>query len=96
MLAHDIVKLETSEPTAYMIFMHGILGTRANWRTIARKFVKARPEWGAILIDLRQHGESLERPPPDTLHAAATDVVELQRALGLPIGGVLGHSITID
>ncbi|MGB5808885.1 MAG: alpha/beta hydrolase [Polyangiales bacterium] len=92
MLAHDIVKYEASEPAAYMVFLHGILGTRANWRGIARRFVSARPAWGAVLVDLREHGDSLAQPPPHTLNAAATDLVELEDALGLPVGACLGHS----
>jgi len=75
-----------------MLFLHGILGTRANWRGIARRFVEARPEWGAILVDLREHGDSVGLPAPHTLLAAAADVTELERSLGMPIGGALGHS----
>lgn len=75
-----------------MLFLHGILGTRANWQGIARKFVEARPDWGAVLVDLREHGESLHLPPPHTLRAAADDVLDLERSLGLPISGALGHS----
>ncbi|MCZ6805325.1 MAG: alpha/beta hydrolase [Deltaproteobacteria bacterium] len=92
MLAHDIVKFETSKPSGYMIFLHGILGTRANWRSIARRFAKARPEWGAILVDLREHGDSLGQPPPHTLKATAADILELEQALSLPVRGALGHS----
>jgi len=91
-LAHTIVKFEASDPSRYMIFLHGILGTRANWRGIARRFVKARPDWGAILVDLRQHGESLEQPPPNTLKTTAADVRQLEQALSLPVRGAVGHS----
>jgi len=75
-----------------MLFLHGILGTRANWRGIARRFVEARPKWGAVLIDLREHGDSLGMPTPHTVRAAADDVAELARSLGTPVGGALGHS----
>lgn len=92
MLAHGIVTSKSANPERYMLFFHGILGTRANWRSIARRFVEARAHWGAILVDLREHGESLGLPAPHTLRAAANDVIELERALDLPIGGALGHS----
>lgn len=92
MLAHSIVTSKSADPERYMLFVHGILGTRANWRGIARRFVEARPHWGAILVDLREHGESLGLPAPHTLHASAHDVIELGRALALPIRGALGHS----
>lgn len=75
-----------------MLFLHGILGTRANWRGIARRFVEARPGWGAVLVDLREHGDSLGVPPPHTVRAAAGDVTELERSLAKPVGGALGHS----
>lgn len=75
-----------------MLFLHGILGTRANWRGIARRVVEARESWGAILVDLREHGDSLGVMPPHTLAAAAADVAELEPALDLPIAGAIGHS----
>lgn len=75
-----------------MLFLHGILGTRANWRGIARRFVEARPEWSAVLVDLREHGESLGVAGPHTLRAAAADVTELEQSLATPVAGALGHS----
>lgn len=75
-----------------MLFLHGILGTRANWRGIARRFVEQRQGWGAILVDLREHGDSLGLPPPHTLARAASDVIELETELGLPVAAALGHS----
>ena len=91
-LAHSLVEPKSAKPERYMLFVHGILGTRANWRGIARRFVEARPDWGAVLVDLREHGDSLGQPPPHSVHAAAADVSALQRSLGLAIGGALGHS----
>lgn len=92
MLAHSIVTAKSAEPSHYMLFLHGILGTRANWRGISRRFVETRPDWGAVLVDLREHGESLGLPPPHSLRAVADDILDLERNLGLPIGGALGHS----
>jgi len=91
-LAHSIETSRSTDPERYMLFLHGILGTRANWRRIARRFVEARPDWGAILIDLREHGDSLGFPPPHTLQTAAADLIELERSLSRPVGGALGHS----
>jgi len=92
MLAHSLVEPKGAPAGRYMLFLHGILGTRANWRGIARRFVKARPNWGAVLVDLREHGDSLGEAEPHTLVAAAVDVKALTDALSLPIGGALGHS----
>ncbi len=93
MLAHSIVSpRESGAPERAMLFLHGILGTKANWRAIARRFVAARKGWCAVLVDLREHGESLGLAPPHTLAAAARDLSELERALAMPVGGALGHS----
>ena len=91
-LAHTLVNADSRPPTKAMIFLHGILGTRANWRTIARRFTGQRDDWAAVLIDLREHGESLDRLPPHTVRAAAEDLVELEHEIDLPVRGVLGHS----
>ena len=91
-IAHTIVSAEDSEPKQFMVFAHGILGTKANWRTVARRFVQARPDWGAVLVDLREHGDSRSYSPPHTVRACADDLVELQKHLDLPIKAMLGHS----
>jgi pimeloyl-ACP methyl ester carboxylesterase len=75
-----------------MLVLHGLLGSAANWRSFARRWVAAAPTWGLVLVDLRMHGESQNAPPPHTLAAAADDLVALIETLGLPIRGVLGHS----
>lgn len=89
--SHSFVKASPdAEPERYIVFLHGILGQGNNWRGIARQLVKERPTWGAVLVDLRAHGDSRHLAPPDSLDAAADDVARLWRTL--PIGAVLGHS----
>ena len=87
------------EPQAdrFVLFLHGILGTRANWRSIARRATEVwssrGPRVGAILVDLRMHGESQDFEPPHTVSAAAEDLHALSDELrGRPIVGVVGHS----
>jgi pimeloyl-ACP methyl ester carboxylesterase len=75
-----------------MLFLHGILGRRANWRSFARKFVRRRADLGAILVDLRKHGDSQEFAAPHTVAACAQDLRELIADLALPVRGVAGHS----
>jgi len=79
-------------PDRWMLVLHGILGSGANWRTIARRMAEARPGWGFILVDLRAHGQSQDPPAPHTLAAAAEDLVRLGDQLRLNIRGVMGHS----
>lgn len=89
---HALVTAPGAAPSAWMLVLHGILGSGANWRTFARRVVEARPGWGLVLVDLRGHGQSQDPPPPHTLAAAAEDLVRLAARLGLDVRGVMGHS----
>ena len=71
--------------------LHGIYGAGRNWGSVARRLVRARPEWRVVLADLRSHGRS-PRTPPHTVEACARDVMELEDRLGGPSDAVLGHS----
>lgn len=77
-----------------VLFLHGILGSGANLRTIARRFLSARPRWDAWLIDLRGHGESPKSTPNPSLAAASADVCALvaRATSAVPVGAVVGHS----
>ncbi|CAN5745972.1 alpha/beta fold hydrolase [soil metagenome] len=102
-LAHAIVTAppgadgHAHPPERWMLFLHGILGAGANWRTFAKQLITAEPSWGAVLVDLRLHGESQEGfAPPHTVEAAARDVAELialieEKGAG-EVRGVLAHS----
>jgi len=93
MLNHALMRAsEDHEPECWMLFLHGILGSGANWRTIAKRFIAARPRWGAVLVDLRMHGSSLAFSAPHTVARAANDLVSLEAHVPGPIRGVLGHS----
>jgi len=87
---HALVRAEGHTPEVWMLFLHGILGSGANLRTLARRFVQARPRWGAVLVDLRKHGASQDFAPPHTVVAAAADLDAI--SVGGPIRGVWGHS----
>jgi pimeloyl-ACP methyl ester carboxylesterase len=95
-LHHQHVTAPGAEPTKWTYTIHGILGRGGNWRSFARKLVAARPDWGALLVDLREHGKSLGAPPPHTVRAAALDLVDLAGVLeadGKHIRGIVGHSL---
>jgi pimeloyl-ACP methyl ester carboxylesterase len=89
LVTHAVTAPEVT-PEKWLVFLHGILGQGTNWRTFARQITATKPEWGAILVDLRLHGESVNFAPPHTLAAAAGDVSEALR--GQRIAGILGHS----
>jgi esterase len=92
LLAHQIVAAPSATPSRFMVFLHGILGSGPNWRTFAKQIVAAEPTWGAVLVDLRLHGESQGFLPPHTLEAAGRDVQELIASLDQPVRSVFGHS----
>jgi esterase len=79
-------------PERWIYVLHGIYGAGRNWASVLRRVARARPEWGALLVDLRQHGASQGFPPPHTVQAAASDLVELASATGIVPAAVLGHS----
>ncbi len=88
-LTHAIVGDVAADRT--MVFLHGILGSGANWRSFAMRLVAERPAWRAVLVDLRMHGTSQDFAPPHTLAACANDLMELEKSIGR-FDVVLGHS----
>jgi esterase len=90
-LYHERIAPSGATPARWLALTHGIYGAGANWRSVARKLTERRPEWGVVLVDLRQHGRSEPGAPPHTLAACADDL----RALVTELGGVraiAGHS----
>src|SRR5688500_8745529 len=73
-LHHTRVVGPDATPERWLLVLHGIYGSGRNWGTIARRLVEARPEWGVLLVDLRNHGQSRGFPGPHTLAAAAAYV----------------------
>ena len=100
-LHHELLAAPDATPTKGVVFLHGILGSGANLRSHARRFVQARPEFLAALIDLRAHGQSLgggslgKTGPPfpdDTVIGAARDIAETAQTWSVPVAAVVGHS----
>jgi esterase len=92
LLHHNPVTAEGAAPRRWMYVLHGIFGSGRNWATVARRLVRARPEWGAVLVDLREHGASQGFPAPHTLDACAGDLEALVQASGRSADAVMGHS----
>jgi pimeloyl-ACP methyl ester carboxylesterase len=92
LLTHALVTAPGATPSAWMLFLHGIFGTGANWRTFARRWTAERPTWGAVLVDLRMHGRSQGFAPPHTIAAAAADLRVLEASVPGPVRAVTGHS----
>ncbi|OIT40621.1 PREDICTED: protein ABHD11 isoform X1 [Nicotiana attenuata] len=79
-------------PTA--VLLHGILGSRKNWGSFARRLAQEFPKWQFLLVDLRCHGDSasLKKRGPHTVASAALDVLKLLGQLRLTPRVVVGHS----
>ena len=92
MLHVERVEASTETPSKTFLFLHGILGSGTNLRTIAKRFVTQCPAWSAVLVDLRGHGKSPHGDDPQTLAACAHDLEVVAAQLAYPVRGVLGHS----
>lgn len=62
-LSYDIFnqalnKTVTGPKKKSSIFLHGILGSKRNWRTPATVFKKLHPDFDCVTVDFRGHGES--------------------------------------
>ena len=57
-----------------MVFLHGILGNKKNWRTPCSKFKSLDPDIRCIAIDLRGHGDSSGLMGANTLANCAVDL----------------------
>ena len=93
---YELVSRQGTQPGAWLLLMHGLIGSGGNWATFARKLVAQRRDWGVVLVDLRMHGGSQGAPPPHTIAAAAADMIALGEHLAgqaLPVRAVSGHSL---
>jgi esterase len=91
LLSYDVVDGAAAGDDV-VVFAHGILGSKNNWKSFAKALVQARPHLRALLVDLRNHGESHGFAPPHTVAAAADDVAALCAQKALRPRFLVGHS----
>ena len=91
-LVYSAIQAEGAAPARWAAFLHGLFGRGSNWQGFARKLVAVRPAWGALLLDLRMHGDSQALAPPHTLARAADDVRDTLASAPAGVGAVIGHS----
>lgn len=92
MLSFDRIVAPGATPDRWALLCHGILGSRRNWRSFAKKLVDQHPDHGVINVDLRNHGDSPVLPGPHDLAACARDLGDLARHLSIEPDVVIGHS----
>ena len=93
-LAHERVAAPGATPRSTAWLLHGIFGSRRNWRGFARALVQHFPDWQLVLVDLRNHGGSHGTAPPHTVAACAQDLQQLAAAVGAP-DALVGHSFAV-
>lgn len=76
----------------HALVLHGILGSKTNWRTLIRKVSATLPGWDFVLPDLRNHGDAQGLAPPHTLDTVVDDLGALASSLHLRVDAVIGHS----
>ncbi len=92
MLRHTLQTAPGATPKHWAWLLHGILGSGQNLRLVARRLVVDLPDWGFVLPDLRNHGDSHDDGPPHTVSSCAADLDTLADSLGLDIRNAIGHS----
>ena len=86
---HAVLGDRDAPRTAFLL--HGILGSKQNWRAFSRRLAQQLPGWRFVTVDHRNHGDAAETPGPHTLAACAEDLARLAAQLGPP-EVVTGHS----
>jgi esterase len=91
-LPHDVIDGGSTPRSGTAIILHGILGSRRNWRSFTRRLAARYPHWRYVTVDLRGHGDAHGAAEPHTVDACARDVARLAHTLGEPPRAVIGHS----
>jgi len=84
-----------------VVFLHGILGNKKNWRTPSNLFVKKHPNFEAVAIDHRGHGSSNSSRDKgivvrgdNTVRSCALDVLDVITSLRIRPSILSGHSFS--
>ena len=90
----DVVESSGRQHPPTCLLTHGILGSRRNLKSFAQRMALQFPDWQFLLVDLRCHGQSSGRSPagPNTVEAAALDVIALLNHLKIYPVMLMGHS----
>ncbi|KAK5638698.1 hypothetical protein RI129_012993 [Pyrocoelia pectoralis] len=89
----EATEQSSSQPAAPLIILHGLCGTKDNWRYIATKLLKrTNPQRKIVITDARNHGES---PHADhhTYRHLVEDIKHLMKQLGIKKTALMGHSM---
>lgn len=97
-LAHDYypATLTTAADSREVVYLHGIMGSRQNWRSFAQLHQRHRPQDSLLLCDLRGHGDSrwIQDKATSTVVQCAKDILETCTSLHLTPHTFVGHSFS--
>lgn len=79
----------TSSRATPLVLLHGLFGSGANWRGVARRLGESRR---VIVMDMRNHGRSFNDPVM-TYPQMAQDILDTLDAAGVDRAHLLGHSM---
>lgn len=90
----DVIASSGRQHPPTCLLTHGILGSRRNLKSFAQRMALDFPDWQFLLVDLRCHGQSSALTPagPNTVEAAALDVIALLNHLKIYPVMLMGHS----
>jgi len=72
-----------------LVILHGLMGSCANWRAVAKELSDT---CRVIAIDLPNHGQSAHTPDAD-MELTCDSIIETMRAAGIDQAYILGHSM---
>ncbi|CAM9313462.1 unnamed protein product [Ectocarpus fasciculatus] len=75
-----------------VVFLHGIMGNKRNWRNPSLLLVKANPDVRCITMDLRGHGDSQYFPGENTVQNCADDLHETFQKFNIQPTVLSAHS----
>lgn len=84
---HQVTGPETGPK---LVFLHGVMGFAANWRSIAKAF---ESEFEVLAFDQRGHGRSFQPPIGYAPENYAADLLEIVDELGWSKIHLVGHSM---
>lgn len=97
----EIIKCVHEDGKDVIVFLHGLLGNAKNLRTPAKKLTQVLPNYNALLLDIRGHGNSTSDPSyfeqPHTFSSCVEDIKDTLQPLGLTgmysPTAICGHSL---
>jgi S-(hydroxymethyl)glutathione dehydrogenase/alcohol dehydrogenase/esterase len=75
------------------IFLHGAFGQGRNLMNLAKLVAERDPKGATLLVDVREHGQSINLPGRPTMQQAAQDIANLVESLGIGKHMAIGHSM---